>query len=153
MVTQLLTKHSDIVFAAVVGGGGGTNLTVTRGDAGDSATLNCDSMTYALRRQLIEAQRVGLDASQPQLVEDLGKMSESVTLKGTIKTKTEWDKLQTICKDWFVYGTITLTYTWANTATTLFVGFVDNFSCDNRAGEVDIFDYGLTLSIGQERSS
>ena len=37
MVTQLLTKHSDIVFAAVVGGGGGTNLTVTRGDAGDSA--------------------------------------------------------------------------------------------------------------------
>ena len=115
-------------------------------------TLNCTDITYAMKRMLIEAQRVSLTGSNPQLVEDMGRMTESVTVKGTVKTKTDFDLLQTICKTWKDYGTITLTYTWANTNTTTFVGFIDNYSCNNGAGAVDIWDYGLTISIGAERS-
>jgi hypothetical protein len=114
-------------------------------------TLNCDTITYAMNRQLISAQLVSATGSAPQLVEDIGKMAESCTIKGVIKTHTDYDLLLTVCKTWHDYGTIKLTYTWADTTTTLYEGFVDNYSCTNSAGNVDLWDFGFTLSVGEER--
>jgi hypothetical protein len=104
-----------------------------------------------VRRKTQQNARSNPTTKKDAFIEDFGGNIQTVTIKGTVTSKIQFDEMEAIARDWYTAGAMTITYTWADTTTTAWTGYVLDYNATTRGGEVDVWDYTISFAIGEER--
>lgn len=112
-----------------------------------------DSWSEGINRELINNAMMNRSEEKLPYIDDVGKNKRPMSLKGTVSGKTAKQALDAVAKTWYTYGAMTLKYTFADETTQEWTCLVASLNYNQRAGPVDVWEYTLTLAVGQERLS